>query len=76
MLFFFLVQLAANETAYNSYHEWRRTHRIRGGFMGCWCSLCQRLHDRSLPAQVYTHLYDWLANDTCQPWSVSCPDHN
>ncbi|KAK7499834.1 hypothetical protein BaRGS_00008925 [Batillaria attramentaria] len=66
----YLKKLAANETAYNQYLQWRHTHTVQL-YSAPWCQLCSELHNKSRQAQVYTDLYGWLQNDTCQPWSVS-----
>jgi hypothetical protein len=68
----YLDYLNKNDSEYNSYFEWRKTHRVvHGGTMwNQFCYLCRALHNDSIPAQVVDY-QSWWSDDTCKEWSVS-----
>ncbi|CAG5134800.1 unnamed protein product, partial [Candidula unifasciata] len=68
----YLYYLAKNETAYNEYLDWSTEMDIYGELTArrkWWCDVCEALHDKSRPAQVYTDIQGWLQNDVCPQWT-------
>ncbi|XP_013775480.1 alpha-(1,3)-fucosyltransferase C-like [Limulus polyphemus] len=57
----FLLLVDKYDDLYNSYFEWKKTHRVeRYGAGGHgWCELCAALHDRKLPANTIKDFHGW-----------------
>ncbi|XP_062612691.1 glycoprotein 3-alpha-L-fucosyltransferase A-like [Saccostrea cucullata] len=68
----YLDYLDKNDTAYNSYFDWHKTHYIvHGGTMwNQFCYLCKALHNDSIPAQVVDY-QSWWSDDTCREWTIT-----
>ena len=71
----FLIQLSKDEKEYNKYLEWTKSYKIYGweeSWRLFWCDLCEALHDKSRPAQVYEDLNGWFTENTatCPQWTV------
>ncbi|KAI8781812.1 glycoprotein 3-alpha-L-fucosyltransferase A, partial [Biomphalaria glabrata] len=70
----YLRYLEQNETAYNEYLDWTVDHDVYSEVPArrkWWCNLCEALHNKSKPAQVYTDISGWMQDDQCPQWSVS-----
>lgn len=67
----YLDYLDKNDTEYNSYFDWHKTHHIVHGFTmwNQFCYLCEALHNQSIPAQVVDYPA-WYADDTCREWTI------
>ncbi|XP_067656953.1 alpha-(1,3)-fucosyltransferase C-like [Haliotis asinina] len=67
----YMLKVAHNRTLYNSYFDWMRNYHLPPCLetMNCFdlenyfCSLCGALHDRDIPGQTYTDLYEWATDD-------------
>lgn len=66
----YLKHVSINETLYNSYFEYKKLYTNRPSTCNA-CAVCHALHDKTRPAQVYTDLDGWVANDTCDKVGVS-----
>ena len=72
----YLINVGNNDEEYNKYLEWTKSYDIYGELEArriFWCDLCEALHDKSRPAQVYDDLNGWFAEnpETCPQWNVS-----
>ena len=61
----YIKYLDRNDTAYNEYFQWKTKYtRIEPGEKLWTCQLCARLHNESLPKQVYTNLGAYWGNES------------
>ncbi|XP_055881481.1 alpha-(1,3)-fucosyltransferase C-like [Biomphalaria glabrata] len=70
----YLRYLDQNETAYNEYLDWTVDHDVYSELPArrkWWCDLCEALHNKSKPAQVYTDISGWMQDDRCPQWSLA-----
>lgn len=63
----YLLKVASDESLYNSYFAWKRSFKLvpNGWTRMNWCGLCEKLHDKDQPAQVYADLHGWVQQDSC-----------
>jgi hypothetical protein len=66
----YLKLVSSNETLYNSYFDYKKFYTNRQSTCQA-CSVCQALHDKDRPAQVYTDLEGWVKDDSCKLVGVS-----
>lgn len=66
----YIMKVGANETLYNSYFEYKKLYKNHVGTCDV-CRLCEALHDKHRPAQVYTDLNGWVRDDLCEKVGVS-----
>ncbi|XP_041370588.1 alpha-(1,3)-fucosyltransferase C-like [Gigantopelta aegis] len=71
----FLINLSKDDKEYNKYLEWTKLYKIYGWeetWRMFWCDLCEALHDKSRPAQVYEDLNGWFTENTvkCPQWTL------
>ncbi len=58
----YLKHLDSNEEEYLRYFDWRRNSpgiEALPHFIKPWCSLCQMLHNESLPNRSYRNIRSW-----------------
>jgi len=53
--------LDGNQTAYEEFFEWRKTHKPVA--YSAWCRLCQMLGDASLPERRYADIRRWWIDE-------------
>lgn len=66
----YLKHVSINETLYNSYFKYKKLYTNQRSTCNA-CSVCHALHDQTRPAQVYTDIDGWVADDTCDKVGVS-----
>ncbi|XP_067657669.1 alpha-(1,3)-fucosyltransferase C-like isoform X2 [Haliotis asinina] len=71
----YLLKLEKDEQAYNKYLEWTKSYDVYGELEArrlFWCDLCEALHDKSRPAQVYDNLDGWVNDEpeSCPQWTL------
>ncbi|CAH1780067.1 unnamed protein product [Owenia fusiformis] len=65
----YLIRVANDVDLFNKYMQWRHSYRIvdtntHTGVLRQWgCDLCKALNNPALPAQVYSDLPGWYAED-------------
>ena len=66
----YMVKVSKDEALYSNYFDWTKQYKMNC-HCGChWCTLCEKLHDESLPAQSITDPMSWASDDTCHMFSV------
>ncbi|XP_014678295.1 PREDICTED: alpha-(1,3)-fucosyltransferase C-like [Priapulus caudatus] len=58
-----LLAVAANETLYNAYFDWKRRYVVGEQKPAPWCRLCEKLNDDGEPAKIYEDLTRWWVDD-------------
>ncbi|XP_050398298.1 alpha-(1,3)-fucosyltransferase 7 [Patella vulgata] len=71
----FLLRLSRNEDEYNKYLKWTERYDVYGEIEArreYFCDLCEALHDKSRPTQVYSNLDGWYNDEleTCPQWML------
>ena len=63
----YLKRLAANETEYNAYFEWKKTYDIRGreAMRKGFCKLCEIVNTPSFH-KIYESMTSWWSVDKCK----------
>ena len=67
----YLKTVLSNDTLYNSYFDWKLTHKVGLHYNHQWCPICDQLYNATVPAQVIRDPYRWINDDICDPFSVS-----
>ncbi|XP_045212389.1 alpha-(1,3)-fucosyltransferase 7-like [Mercenaria mercenaria] len=65
-----MIEIANNETLYNSFFDWMRYYNEDSE--GVYCKFCKELH-ANRPAQSYANMEAWIKDDMCYkstPWSL------
>lgn len=65
----FIKQVGTNRMLYNSYFSWKL--KYKNARLPAICSFCQKLHDSSLPLQMYEDLDGWVKKDMCPKLTVT-----
>ena len=70
----YLTLVSSNETLYNSYFDYKKLYTNRPRTCQA-CNICEALHDKDRPSQVYTDIEGWIKDDSCEIVSVSILNH-
>ena len=54
-----LKYLSAHDQAYGEYTAWRSQYKIEGASWDGWCSLCDRLNERTVERKQYPDINAW-----------------
>jgi len=60
----YLKYLSQDLQRYQSFLQWKKYYRVRGGTERAVCTLCEVLHKQKKP-KLYSDLSDWYAKDKC-----------
>ncbi|XP_018353589.1 PREDICTED: alpha-(1,3)-fucosyltransferase C-like isoform X2 [Trachymyrmex septentrionalis] len=60
----YLKYLSQDLQRYQSFLQWKKYYRVRGGTKRAVCTLCEMLHKQKKP-KLYSDLSDWYAKDKC-----------
>ncbi|XP_018055295.1 PREDICTED: alpha-(1,3)-fucosyltransferase C-like [Atta colombica] len=60
----YLKYLSLDLQRYQSFLQWKKYYRVRGGTERAVCTLCEVLHKQKKP-KLYSDLSDWYAKDKC-----------
>lgn len=56
-----MIEIANNETLYNSFFDWMKFYKQEGSV---YCKICQQLH-ANRTAQSYSNMEGWIYDDIC-----------
>ncbi|XP_018368722.1 PREDICTED: alpha-(1,3)-fucosyltransferase C [Trachymyrmex cornetzi] len=60
----YLKYLSQDLQRYQSFLQWKKYYRVKGGTKRAVCILCEMLHKQKKP-KLYSDLSDWYAKDKC-----------
>ncbi|XP_018316778.1 alpha-(1,3)-fucosyltransferase C isoform X1 [Mycetomoellerius zeteki] len=60
----YLKYLSQDLQRYQSFLQWKKYYRVKGGTKRAVCTLCEVLHKQKKP-KLYSDLSDWYAKDKC-----------
>ena len=66
-----IQEVGRNETLYNSYFDWRKTHANSG--ICSSCEICKALHDRRMVPHVIKDLDGWVRDDFKECKKIEAP---
>lgn len=62
----FIKRVGSDRNLYNSFFQWRTKYSVKYSGVANWCQICEALHDKERPPQVYRDVRAWAAEDSCQ----------
>ncbi|XP_076460974.1 alpha-(1,3)-fucosyltransferase C-like isoform X2 [Babylonia areolata] len=65
----FVHRVSTDPALYNSYFRWHQRYEAAIAPVTDWCAICEALHDKGRPPQVYKNLAGWVAQDSCPLYS-------
>lgn len=66
----YLIKVLQSDELYNSYFEWKLNYKVGCHYNCQWCPICEKLSNPEVPLQFIRDPYQWLRDDTCDPFSI------